>query len=75
MPGAAGLPELTAYFLLNEGLEPETLYSHCRPRSREGLITQPAGTDNSAISRPSFAIDLLRACSPVSCSCICMRLC
>jgi hypothetical protein len=38
---AAGLPELTAYFLLNEGLEPQTLFRHCKPPNREGLITQP----------------------------------
>ena len=37
----AGLPELTAYYLLNEGLEPETLFRHCKPPNREGLITQP----------------------------------
>jgi hypothetical protein len=26
-PSAAGLPELTAYFLLNEGLDPQTLFN------------------------------------------------
>lgn len=43
---AAGLPELTAYFLLNEDLQPQTLYSHCNPRNREGLITQSGPAAN-----------------------------
>ena len=43
---AAGLPELTAYFLLNEDLQPQTLYQHCNPRSRDGLITQSGPADD-----------------------------
>jgi hypothetical protein len=38
-PAATGLPELTGFFLEDEGLQPQTLYSYCKPRDREGLIT------------------------------------
>lgn len=32
-----GLPELTRYFLVSEGIEPTTLFDHCKPKSLEGL--------------------------------------
>jgi hypothetical protein len=80
VPGAAGLPELTAYFLLNEALEPETLFDHCTPPNREGLITQPAGTGNSAISGLNFVSTLcvvasLSVATPSACACAeaCLR--
>jgi hypothetical protein len=38
---ATGLPELTAYFLQNESLKPQTLFQYCHPQSAEGLMTEP----------------------------------
>ena len=34
-----GLPELTRYFIVTEQLVPQTLFSHCKPPSIDGLYT------------------------------------
>lgn len=52
------LPELTAYFLTSEGLQPATLFQHCRPPSLQGLFTptteEEADTGAHQLALPAY---------------------
>lgn len=52
---AVGLPELARYFIVSEKFEPSPLlYSHCKPPSIEGLVSDLAGNNERGWDRWMF---------------------